>query len=75
MPCMLHAQPDFVDDVVDDVPVDGGLSLLVAAGIGYSARKMKKRNTKWSCLDFFFFEIKYTRFSLVEFNWIYELGK
>jgi hypothetical protein len=42
VPCLLHAQPGFGDDV-DDVPVDGGLSLLVAAGIGYGVKKMKNR--------------------------------
>ena len=33
LPTLLHAQPGFGDDV-DDVPIDGGLSLLVAAGVG-----------------------------------------
>ncbi len=29
-----------------DLPIDGGLSLLVAAGVGYGAKKLKeKRNT------------------------------
>ncbi len=42
VPCLLHAQPGFGDDV-DDVPVDGGLSLLVAAGVGYGVRKMRKK--------------------------------
>ncbi len=45
LPTFLHAQPVFDDDV-NDVPVDGGLSLLVAAGIGYGANKMRdKKNT------------------------------
>lgn len=39
--------PGFDDDV-DDVPVDGGVSLLVAAGVGYGAKKWndarKKKN-------------------------------
>jgi hypothetical protein len=26
-----------------DTPIDGGLSLLVAAGVGYGAKKMKER--------------------------------
>jgi hypothetical protein len=39
---VLFAQPGFTDDV-DDVPVDGGLSLLIAAGAGYGARKLKRR--------------------------------
>ncbi len=42
IPCLLHAQPGFGDDV-DDVPIDGGLSLLVAAAIGYGTRKAKKK--------------------------------
>ncbi len=40
LPCLLHAQPGFGDDV-DDVPVDGGLSLLVAAGVGYGIKRVK----------------------------------
>jgi hypothetical protein len=40
---MSHAQPGF-DDTVNDVPVDGGLSLLVAAGVGYGAKKLRKKN-------------------------------
>ena len=44
LPTLLHAQPGFGDDV-NDVPIDGGLSLLVAAGVGYGAKKLKeKRN-------------------------------
>lgn len=40
------AQPVFDDDV-NDIPVDGGLSLLVAAGVGYGAKKIReKRNRK-----------------------------
>ena len=42
LPTLLHAQPGFGDDV-DDVPIDGGLSLLVAAGVGYGAKKLKER--------------------------------
>lgn len=29
-----------------DTPIDGGLSLLVAAGVGYGAKKMKERKEK-----------------------------
>jgi hypothetical protein len=42
LPTILHAQPGFGDDV-DDVPIDGGLSLLVAAGVGYGVKKMRKK--------------------------------
>lgn len=45
MPSLVHAQPGFGDDV-DDVPIDGGLSLLVAAGIGYGAKKLRKQSIK-----------------------------
>ena len=45
VPCLLHAQPGFGDDV-DDVPIDGGLSLLVAAGVGYGVKKIKASRKK-----------------------------
>ena len=41
-PTLTHAQPGFTDDT-NDVPIDGGLSLLVAAGVGYGANKLRKR--------------------------------
>jgi hypothetical protein len=41
----LHAQPGFTDDT-SDVPIDGGLSLLVAAGVGYGAKRLKNRKAK-----------------------------
>jgi hypothetical protein len=39
------AQPVFDDDV-NDVPVDGGLSLLIAAGVGYGAKKIREKRKK-----------------------------
>ena len=45
LPSLSHAQPGFGDDT-DDVPIDGGLSLLVAAGVGYGAKKLKERRKK-----------------------------
>ena len=36
----LYAQPGFEDDV-DDVPLDGGISLLIAAGAVYGAKKLR----------------------------------
>jgi hypothetical protein len=45
LPTLVHAQPGFGDDV-DDVPVDGGLSLLVAAGVGYGAKKLKAKKAE-----------------------------
>jgi hypothetical protein len=45
LPQLLHAQPGFGDDV-GDVPIDGGLSLLLAAGAGYGIKKMKESKSK-----------------------------
>jgi hypothetical protein len=46
LPALLHAQPSFTDDT-SDVPVDGGLSLLVAAGVGYGVKKLKAYRNKY----------------------------
>lgn len=35
--------PGFNDDINDTAPIDAGLSLLVIAGLGYGAKKMKER--------------------------------
>lgn len=40
LPAISHAQPGFTDDV-SDVPVDGGLSLLVVSGVGYGTKKLR----------------------------------
>ena len=45
LPSLLFAQPGFGDDV-DDIPVDGGLVLLLAAGIGHIATKSRKNLRK-----------------------------
>jgi hypothetical protein len=46
MPLITLANAGFDDDVMD-TPIDGGLSLLVAAGVGYGAKQLKKkRNNK-----------------------------
>ncbi len=45
LPAILHAQPGFGDDV-DDVPIDGGLSLLVAAGVGYGLKKATRKKAR-----------------------------
>lgn len=37
---------DGYGETVGDVPVDGGLSLLVAAGVGYGAKKIKERRKR-----------------------------
>jgi hypothetical protein len=39
---LLHAQPLGDGDPDAEVPIDGGLSLLVAAGIGYGSKKLRQ---------------------------------
>ena len=41
----LSAQPGFEDDV-DDVPVDGGISLLIAAGAVYGIKRVVDTSKK-----------------------------
>ncbi len=44
-PILLNAQPsDPGDD--PDVPIDGGLSVLLAAGVGYGVRELKKKRNE-----------------------------
>lgn len=44
IPTIASAQFDpFPDNGNPDAPVDGGLSLLVAAGVGYGAKKLKEK--------------------------------
>jgi len=50
LPVLVHAQAPLPGDTVDvDVPIDGGLSILLAAGVGYGVKKFndkkKKKNT------------------------------
>ncbi len=45
LPTLVHAQPGFGDDI-NDVPLDGGLSLLIVAGIGYGAKKVREKRKK-----------------------------
>ncbi len=42
LPTLAHANAGYVDDTLD-TPIDGGLSLLVAAGVGYGAKKLRKK--------------------------------
>jgi len=46
MPTLLHAQPDNTPGDPDSVPVDGGLTLLAAAGIGYGVKKIRDKRKK-----------------------------
>jgi hypothetical protein len=41
LPAITQAQPEFEEDL-QDVPVDGGLSLLVAAGTLYGVRRLRR---------------------------------
>lgn len=42
IPGWIFAQPSFPDDP-DQIPVDGGLALLAAAGLGVAAKKFRER--------------------------------
>ncbi|MCZ2222534.1 MAG: hypothetical protein LC122_02775 [Chitinophagales bacterium] len=41
----VRAQDDF-DPPEDDIPVDGGITLLLAAGVGYGAKKLRDNKKK-----------------------------
>ena len=41
-----EAPPEFPDNVDASIPVDGGLGLLLAAGVGYGVRRLKKKKDK-----------------------------
>ena len=43
LPMVVSAQIDGVPGENVDAPIDGGLSLLVAAGVGYGAKKLKEK--------------------------------
>jgi len=42
LPFLAHAQAPDPGGDVDAVPIDGGISLLVAAGVGYGIKKIKE---------------------------------
>ncbi|OSZ79138.1 hypothetical protein CAP35_13055 [Chitinophagaceae bacterium IBVUCB1] len=44
--CVLAQGPGFDDDVVDEVPLDGGVSALVVAAAAYGAKKLKDMKKK-----------------------------
>jgi len=46
MASALVQDPGFDDDVIDEVPIDGGVSALVIAGAAYFARKLKGMKKK-----------------------------
>ncbi|MBN8670842.1 MAG: PID-CTERM protein-sorting domain-containing protein [Flavipsychrobacter sp.] len=42
----VYAQgPGFDDDVVDEVPIDGGVGALLIGGIAYGVKKLKDRKS------------------------------
>ena len=43
LPVLVHAQDPGTGP---DVPIDGGLSLLIAAGVGYGVKKIKDERKK-----------------------------
>ena len=46
-PCILQAQaPGFGGSGVTDTPIDGGISILLAAGAGYGVKKIKESRSK-----------------------------
>lgn len=47
-----NAQPgdDFIDPDAE-IPIDGGLSLLIAAGVGYGVKKANDFRKKNKCID------------------------
>jgi len=42
----INAQPSFDDDVEDGIPLDGGLSLLVAGAAAYGVKKLRQLKDK-----------------------------
>ena len=48
LPMFASAQLDGLPADPENAPIDGGLSLLVAAGVGYGAKKLKaKKNSSY----------------------------
>ena len=48
LPCLLMAQGAPPDDPNDTfVPIDGGIALLLAAGVGYGAKKLIQHRDKY----------------------------
>lgn len=46
LPSVLFAQPDMGEDDVPDVPIDGGLIFLLAAGAAYGIKKVKDNSNQ-----------------------------
>ncbi len=50
-PAFADDGPTLPDDPEGTVPIDGGLSLLVAAGVGYAVKRKKMQANKNEILD------------------------
>ena len=46
LPILSVAQGGGIPPAVADVPIDGGLSLLLAAGVGYGVKKYRQQRKK-----------------------------
>jgi len=45
LPVLVHAQSDPGGDP-DTAPIDGGLSLLIAGGVGYGVKKVREKRAR-----------------------------
>lgn len=45
---LIPALPLLAQPTPPSAPVDGGLSLLIAGGVGYGMKKIKERKKKWN---------------------------
>ncbi len=48
LPTLASAQIDGLPSDPENAPIDGGLSLLVAAGVGYGAKKLRAKKANLS---------------------------
>jgi len=55
MPALVHAQPDGTPGD-PDVPIDGGLAFLAAAGVGYGAKKLTRKGKQRKKVTVYFKE-------------------
>ena len=46
LPVLVHAQGPSDPGGDPDVPIDGGLSLLIAGGVGYGVKKVRENRNK-----------------------------
>ncbi len=46
LPSLSHAQPSNVPGNPDSAPIDGGLSLLIAGGVGYGVKRIREKRKK-----------------------------